>query len=215
MSQHTLFLFDTWSIQDGWLHTIIRQGRKSLGVSYDEALSDVTVGLVRMYQYLLRNKAYTFSEWTHEGSLIFASRMMKGGAVKFIVSCTYKEYNRITDWQTEWHVLKQHPERGIIFQETYTKEELLTALDTWFKALLRHPDFPFQYPCFCDGLDDEAYDKAIEKAKELTQGCVNEEYQVIENKIVREAVPLTREGLKFYALYKRMLKDHIIPKGWT
>lgn len=151
-----IFLFAEWDIQDGWLNTLIRQGHKSRWVSYDECLSDVPIGLVAMYNAVLQRRNYTFSEWTHAGSLVFASRMTSREIVKFIISCTYGEDCVTRDWQEAWQQIAKDKTKGIIFYETYQREEFLSVLDNWFQALLRHPDFPVQYPCF-SMLDDEAY----------------------------------------------------------
>ncbi len=106
-----------------------------------------------------------------------------------------------------------------IFEKTVdlTREELLEGLDRFFKEILNHKGFPYQFPAGCRDHEKGTYEKAEAMMNELLEvvpkKCWDDEdvYIGLDTFCRNAACKPTEETGRYIEAYRKMLENHEWP----
>ncbi len=177
-------------------------------IEFDEVIGDCVPGMVQMYNALKHRKPYAFYSAAGDGYYVFEIRdFAKDGDEEFVFFSIAAGKGDI--WEGE---LRHRTEICSDVPVNY----LLYEFEIFFRTLLHHPDFPFQFPgfiCMDDKQSNEASAQADEIFKKLE--LTDDEYLELEKKCIREHVTKFDDiGEELIKKYKKMLTEYKVPDGW-
>lgn len=181
-----------------------------LDIDLDEDYGDGVPGMVQMYNALKRRQPYDFY-------------YMFGDQER--ISFEICDFTRQEEEEFVFLAITVSIESDVPMGLLHTTEisgeipvtYLLYEFETFFKALLHHPDFPFQFPCLFY-MDGKQCDEADAECERITKdlNLTDEEYIELEKKCIREHVTqFDASGEKLLKEYKEMLTEYKVPDGWT
>lgn len=194
----------------GWLDAVFVVGGETFYLSSDETF-DWVVDLVEVY-ISVRDYGKEKVDFVWDGE--HASWYWNEDA-EVHLDVYHLEKN---SFRLHMHV-KFYDGKPEIFEKTVdlTKDELLGGLDDFFKQILKHPGFPFQYPAGCMDYAEKSDEKAFALLDELMdflpKACWEEDKDYIRlSTICSNAVRVpTEETKEFIDDYRKMLENHELP----
>lgn len=203
--------FELENLYPGYLSiTVFQPPTTQLYINFDEDFGDGVPGMVQMYNALKRRRPYDFY-------CMFSNRER--------ISFEICDFTRQDEEEFVFFSMTVSIESDVpmgLFHTTELSGEipvtyLLYEFETFFKALLHHQDFPFQFPCHFY-MDSKQCDEADAECERITKDLdlTDEEYIEWEKKCIREHVTKFDEsGEKLLKEYKKMLTEYKVPDGWT
>lgn len=192
-SEPLKFYYD--GIAYGYLTLVAEKAGAAIALIFDELLSDPMPQIVHLLTCVTEGKdGREFLTGNFEEPLLE-------------ISAT-GVYEDMMLWEMRF------PEKGVIFASILARDEIAAMLREIVKGLLEDEAFLFMYPCYwC--LDEASFDRVFDEADEIGKDLSEEEQTHLLARMLREAnVPLEEGKEEYFAKYRKMLTEYIIPDGW-